>query len=431
MSTTRPEPVDLVLELAESPVAEALAARLAGSREPDMRTPCARCGSRDGCGSRWRRPVGRPAAEVVAEALDRLPDEAPTRRPQVLRTFAQPAAGVRPAAVPPTELALRPDLTPGELSALLALDEPDVDARLFGHLALDDRERRRMLDGIRSDGSRGPVGTPLLDVLWTMDLARLRRMLPLAIESGDPGVASVIVGRLEPQTESGRLRPIVAVWTRHDAEAAGRLLASASYPAAHTEEIARALAAPDGLDVLRARLAELADPAYIVASLRRLAHDRQSWWIEHIAAEGGVFPWAELLRSHQEDPLPDALRNALTALPDCPKELLITRLRKGLPEEGKADPWLDAALEAGALSPHDLLRHVSPAASALTLLRAPEHHDRRARWHASTTSEPTGDLFRATLGTDLDAWVVAVRLVEQFPGSIVELLETSRAATTV
>ncbi|WP_331765780.1 hypothetical protein [Embleya sp. NBC_00896] len=252
MSAMHPEPEDLVLGLAGPHIAEAVTRRLAHTAASDARTPCSRCGSPD-CATNSGRPSPygdfRPAAEIVADVLGALSKGPTPARPRVLRGVLPADPGKRPVSLTPTELALRPDLTPDELSRLLHLDNPEVDARLFGHPALNDRERRRMLDGVGSDGSVGTVGAPLLDLLWTVDSVRLRRRLPLAIGSGDPGVASVIAGRVELRTESGRLRPIVAVWTRHGVEAARRLLESASYPAPHAEQIRQALAAPDGLDI--------------------------------------------------------------------------------------------------------------------------------------------------------------------------------------
>ncbi|MCF2533939.1 hypothetical protein [Yinghuangia soli] len=454
MTTELPTPADLVLALAGPDLAAAVSARLAdpnaGAGEAD--DSCANCGSPTcgrGTGYRPQHDL-RSAAQIVADIWGASAEEEEGRqdaaamtaagmrrtepvrvRPQVLRgTFASESEQ-RTASLTPAELALRSDLGPDELASLLALDDPEVDARLFGRSLLDDTERRRLLDGIRSDGTAGPVGTPIVDLLWRLDTLRFRRLLPLAIRSGDPAVAEVVVGRVELQTESGRLRPIVAVWARHGAEAARRILESSSYPAAHAKEIAQALADPDGLDVLRARIEVLADPASMIQAMRGVEADRQAGHVEQIAAEGGEFPWPELVRAHAEKPLPATLHGALAAVPGCPKEMLLLSLRAGSADDDGRAPWLDSALEQGVLSPRDLVEHMSPAASALEILEGPAGHDRRARWDAATARADLGVLFPAVLGEQADAWVVAVRMVGQFAGNICELLDTAVAMTHV
>ncbi|WP_436770605.1 hypothetical protein [Yinghuangia sp. YIM S09857] len=431
MSSSAPDPVGLIIGLADPDTARGVAARLAARAEGDEPDKCPNCGSPN-CGGRRRSGRGhrtRPAAEIVAEAWAGLSasEESEPARPRVLRRVGPPLPGPRTGPTTPEELALRPDLGPDELASLLALDDPEVDARLFVGPVLHEDERRRMLDGLRFDGGIGTVGAPLLDLLWSADRARLRRWLPSAVRSGDPGVAAAVVGRVVLETESGRLRPIVAVWGRHGREAARTVLESASYPPEHVTAIERALDAPDGLNTLRARLAELAQPRTMIASLRTLPRDRQTRLVAQIAAEGGVFPSAEVVRAHEDDPLPEALHSALAELPGSSRELVVSRLHVGLPEDGGSARWLDAALEQGVLSPDDLLRHARPAARVLVLLADPAARDRRERWASSAPRVDTGAFFRAVLGTHVDTWVVAALLAGDFPGSVTELLETAVA----
>lgn len=366
-----------------------------------------------------------PAANTEAEQRSSSTRGDTATHPRVLAGVVAP--DTRPTAPSPEETAARPDLADDELRALLDLDDPHVDARLFTNPRVDDAERRRMLTGVRRDGRPGRVGAPLLDLLWTTDLRRLAARLPLAITSGDPGVATVIVSRLDLRTEAGRLRLITGVWHRYGAAEARRVLHAASFPAAPTEAIEKALASPGGLDELRTRLAAEEDPEHLCASLRALTDDPRTA-VEQLAAEGTALPWEALLRDHAADPLPHELRIALAELPDCPRELLLGLIAAGLPAD-RESAWLDAALTAGRLTPTDLLTSARPAARSLALLAADTHRDRRARWHTPAADPDVSTLVRTGLGADPDAWAVAVRLLPDFEGSLPELLTTATAAT--
>ncbi|UGQ12811.1 hypothetical protein LO772_04090 [Yinghuangia sp. ASG 101] len=335
--------------------------------------------------------------------------------------------GDRPPALSPEEAARRADLTDDELRSLLDLDDPHVDARLFANPRLDDAERRRMLSGARRDGRSGRVGAPLLDLLWSTGLHRFTARLPLAIASGDPDVATAVVSRVALHTEAGRLRVITGVCRRYGAAEARRVLRAASFPAATADVIAKALGAPDGPAELRERLAAEEDPEHVYGSLRALTEDHDAH-VRQLVTEGTVLPWAALLRGHAADPLGHALHVALARQPDCPTRLLLDLLAAGLPD-ARESAWLDAALAAGRLTPHDLLTHARPAAGSLALLLADTHHERRSRWPTPAPPPDVRGLFHARLGTDTDAWAVAVRLLPEFHGSITELLTTATAAT--
>lgn len=326
------------------------------------------------------------------------------------------------------DLVVSDDLTDDELRCLLDFDDPHVDAWLFADRRLDDAERRRMLSGVRRDGRPGPVGAPLLDLLWNADMRRFEPRLPLAITSGDPDVAAVIVNRFELRTEAGRLRLVTGVWQRRGAAEARRVLHAASFPPATADVIEKALASPDGLDDLRARLATEEDPQQLCVSLRALTEDHESH-VRQLVAEGTALPWEALLRTHAADPLRYALHVALAGQPDCPRQLLLDLVAAGLPTYEAKSAWLDEALAAGRLTPTDLLTHARPTARSLALLLADTHRDLRARWPTSLPLPAVRDLFHARLGTDTDAWAVAVRLLPEFRGSIPELLTTATAAT--
>ncbi|WP_436789101.1 hypothetical protein [Yinghuangia sp. YIM S10712] len=352
----------------------------------------------------------------------------PDPRADTPRVLTGPVPDRDHQALPPEERARRPDLTGVELRRLLDLDDPRVDARLFVNPRLDDNERRRMLSGMRRDGSRTRVGAALLDLLWTTDTRRLRRLLPPALTSGDPGVAEAIVSRLELRSDGGRLRLVIAVWERHGRTAARRVLDAASFPATTTELIDKALARPSGLDDLRRHLAADEAPEKLAGRLRRHTNGNNAY-VAQLVAEGCVLPWDALLRSHRTDPFPRALHVSLAEQPDCPRPLLLDLLAVGVSTATVQSPWLDDALAQGRLTPVDVLAHAQPAVATLDLLVGDGFRDRRIRWKTATAHPSTRDLFRARLGTNPDAWAVAVRLLPEFVGSISALLTTAAAAT--
>jgi hypothetical protein len=396
----------VVARLAGPAVAPALAARLG-----------------EEAGIAWERAGTGPGGPPDdADGPGVLPDLRPPWDP----SWDPPRDGGRDD---PAARAARPDLTGDEIAALLALDRPDVDARLFTHPRLPDAERARLLAGVRHDGRRGDVPAPLLSVLWGAELGRCRRWLAAGMTSGDVEVALVIVRRLALRTEAGCLRVVTSVWDRHGPDAAGRILAAASFPPATRALVEEALAAPEGLAALRARLAGEEDPARVADALLALGEDHDDH-VERVTAEGGTLPWAELVRAHRAAPLPYDLHTALVRQPGCPRELLVDLPGRGLPDPGYdgAPPWLDDLLVRGVLTPGDVLAHARPASVVLRLLAGEEWRTHRSRWAADPPFAEVRAPFAAALGTDIEAWTVALRLLPGFAGSVPELLTTATAA---
>lgn len=394
----------LVLELAEPAVAAAVVRRLGADYVPLTRPTADTAPAAGG--------TGAAAARIVT---------GPVPGPRM--------AGGRETASP-EDLARCDDLGDAEIQRLLAMDAPGVDAVLFANPRLSDEERRRMLSGVGPDGRPTPVHQRLVDLLWTAETRLLRRWLPLAVGSGDPAVAEVVLGRRVLHTEAGRLRLVAAVWEGHGPEAARTVLDGAGFPAGTVAAIEAALDAPSGLVDLRRRLAVEESGPRIAADLLALT-DKHEWYVEQLVDEGTVLPWEELLRLHRESPLPYDAHRALAARPDCPRVLLLDLLRAGLPDLDDETPWLERALALGTVSPHDLFTYAGPAHRVLALLLSGDFASRRVWWEPSASRAEPGGLFRARLGTDEETWAVVLRLLPDFVGTVPELLETAVAAVAV
>lgn len=293
---------------------------------------------------------------------------------------------------------------------------------------------------------------PAAAELWALEQDQLRQWLPRMIASGDPETARVVVNRVPLKTEAGRIRVVAAVWERHGRDAARAVFAEASFPEelggtltapafedASALAVAAALDADDGLDTLRARLAVHESAPEIVEQLHSLEENADE--IDHLVAEGTALPWDAIVAAHRERPFRTEIRNALAARADCPLPMLIDLLQAGIPEADTthwygeparlAPDWLDGALIHGRLSPVDVLTHLRPARDTVKLLVHDDYRLNRAHWHADTPRPDLAELFAAHWGDDVEAWVVAVRLLPEFAGTLPELAATARASVEV
>ncbi|MET7301335.1 hypothetical protein [Embleya sp. NPDC005575] len=428
MNSIDPSVVRAVFTLADPALAPALVQRLGTELVPALRVmttvPTALTDA--------VRAFGH--AELIAAIEAREARGTRDDRPMPITAPALPLpvfAGPRPdrsIAEDPVERAARGDLSAAEVDALLGLDDPHVDARLFAGSLLPDAERARLLAGVRRDGTAGPVPGPLTTLLWDAELGRCAAWLAAGMTSGDPEVARVVVNRLPLRTEAGRLRVVVGVWTRYGRTQARRLLAETDFPAGTREPIEDAFADRDGLAVLRARLSAEEDPERVVAHLRDGEEREQRERVDAVLADGGGIPWAELLRSHRAAALPDPLHARLAELPDCPHELSLALLARGLPEQARNErPWLHEALVHGRLSGADLLRYARPAPVVLSILAGIDDRTSPEWWASGVPRAESDALVDEYLGGNAEAWIVALRLFPEFTGTIVELLATARA----
>ncbi len=325
-----------------------------------------------------------------------------------------------------------------DLGFLLGLDDPDVNAMLFRYASIGDDERRRVLAGLPygtavggTGGARTrdiPVSDDLVETLSHHEIGDVRPWLLLCVDSGDPGLLRIMLGRAKVYTEAARLRLLVRLWERHGPAAVEALLDETVFPGRRTEKhplppsthrIARdALASPDGLRTLREAAEREASPdavaAYLIGRGGAVVGERA----DHVAAELGAIPWDAVLARHAAKPINGEALEALALRPDSPRELLpLLMERFSLRPLGHA---LTTVLGKG-LTPGEIVHRAAPAAAGGALL-AVGTGDRAARLAAA------GAELRGILGDNADAWAVAARLLPDFPGTIAELAATAAAA---
>ncbi|GCD96736.1 hypothetical protein [Embleya hyalina] len=336
-------------------------------------------------------------------------------------------------------LAVSAEQPPETVAELLDLDDPAVNALLFHRARLDDTMVTRLLSGADRTGRPGtvPLASALLGCLERDEGPNSRLAVDVAPASDDPRVARIVLRRRALHTEAGRLRALLDRWRDAGPDGVRALIDEATrhgledsrnpFPA-ETVKLARAaLDDVDGPAILHARLAEVTTPAAIVTALRGPAHAA-----DLVLAECGPPPWDTLIETLTRDPWPDQVRDAVVAHPDCPRELLLAGLAFAPEQPQHVRAWVWAALDRGALTVEDVVRTCRPARVAFDLLagsaiiEAPA--DRRPAldpWRLPDELRPRR--LRARLGTDPEAWTVAVRLLPDFSGTLLELLDTAVA----
>ncbi len=313
-----------------------------------------------------------------------------------------------------------------QIEWIMARNDPAADGALCAHAPLTTADRVRILAGVRTDGSRGPVPEPVLDALREANLGHYRHKVTAGLSSGDLGVARIIAGRLRLGTEGGRLRLLLAVWERHGPDAVREILDLGRLPATTTKRVRKVLDEPDGLDTLRAWLRAEDDPDEFVARLGKKtgnAYER----LNKLTSEGMDPPWDVLTAAADADRLTKEAVAALVNRHDCTREFARATLRYVL-RNGELPPtsWRETLLRRG-LTPADLLADAPQPARYLSLVS----FDRRYKGRPRSWTEPCAEaraLVDEHLGDDPSAWTVALHLFPEFTGTLPELLALARSA---
>lgn len=174
------------------------------------------------------------------------------------------------------------------------------------------------------------------------------------------------------------------------------------------------------------------------ADLAALAEEDHQWHWAALAAEHAkrpfnptvVYRMASLdgcpasLREQAKTVLPPRSHRAYTALMAGKDPAKVLRANPADGTDRSLDSWIPVAMSSGRLAWDDVLRHAHPAAVVLEHLV-----DRldRARWETGG-SEALRKLVADRVGDDTEAWLLAVQMAPDFPGSVDELLTTSAEA---
>ncbi|MFG2208869.1 hypothetical protein [Streptomyces sp. NPDC048638] len=323
------------------------------------------------------------------------------------------------------------------VDGLLDRDDPLVNAQLFEDHRLGQKERIRILAGVGRGGGAVPVHDRLLSYLGHLDLSGCRQWLTAGIASGDAQVLEVVLDRVRLYTDAGRLRLVIALWERQGPDAVREFLTQSrfhqdrrSWPVRIQRAVLEALDTPGGPNGLRERLAAEEDPARVVALLRNVRTvrdadepDAYAERIRRIVSEGTEFPWAELIRAHAEDPLPTGLLRALVDERDCPRTLL--RACLAAVRLTNHEWWVRWSLGWGPLTPEDLVQCAQPAATVAAYPSNPYLRIDKGAWTQARAE--ARQMAREHLGSNVEAWVVALRLLPEFHGTVPELLATAGA----
>ncbi|WP_435602674.1 hypothetical protein [Streptomyces sp. bgisy130] len=355
------------------------------------------------------------------------------RAVQHLLVYGDPAPAVRDAVIAAHGVAAQAAqaattaLSPEKLAYLLDLDEPQVDAHLFFYCGIDQRERERMLAGRLRGGGVRPVPEELLHVLRETNLGHYRHWLIAGLDSGDLGVARTLLGRLKLRIPAARLRLLVAVWQRGGPDAVREILAMDRLPVTLRRQTEKLLDAPDGLDRLRARLAAEEDPEKLLEYLNK-APGYDGSQPHKLTGEGIPLPWPELIAAYRSGKLTPSAARDLAERADCPRELLLALLPDTPEPDRYSTAWPQLALRHGTLTPQDILTHAAPARRALShlshALNSPEQRADRQELRTQAAA-----LTAEQLGTDPEAWAVALQLLPTFAGTLTELCTTAAAIT--
>ncbi|MEE6260497.1 hypothetical protein [Plantactinospora sonchi] len=346
------------------------------------------------------------------------------------------------------------DLPADTFDALLAYDDTEINTGLYQSPHATPAVRRRILAGLRHDEA-WPGGTdrlPLGDRLRAhlLEPAERRFMLPW-IESGLTELAVELMRRTRVPTGLLQLRMVLAVARREGVPAARALfevdLTRRAYQGnpwlvAVRKAAAGALDGPDEAAAVRAVQALVdreSTPDKWLGRLRRA--DPMAGDLHILEAEQHVTDWTLLLAEHRREPFPYGVLVYLGKLPGCPAEL-VAEVAAGPPStdgsdgpvvppttpDGSVDwtdwaTWAPRAVAAGTVPLADLATTAAPVSA---LLRA----GGKAGWWR-TADDPLPGLCREVLGENLDGWLLALDLVDNFPGTLPELLTTSRMATAV
>lgn len=347
-----------------------------------------------------------------------------------------PSSAVRDAVVAAHGLPAQIAMAAGcprddKLEYLLDLDEPAVDVQLWRHASLTRSERARLLAGRLRRGGTRPIPEELLAELDDIIISEGRALLLAGLESGELSVARRVIGRLRLYLPASRVRLLIAVWERGGPDAVREILAMDRLPVTLRRQTEKLLDAPDGLERMRARLAEEAAPHRLAAYLIK-SGDRPERRLKRLLSEGMELPWPALVAAQQADPLPeDLLKVLVEEHPDCPRELLLAGLGNA---PVRWSGWTASALANGSLTLEDLLTHTAPAEAAVDLLHRFRYGHADGRFPEKNwqpVRERAAALTREYLDTDIEAWSVCLRLLPTFIGTLPELAATAGAMTRV
>ncbi|GIG66367.1 hypothetical protein [Phytomonospora endophytica] len=343
-------------------------------------------------------------------------------------------------------LAARIGLDADWLHRLLALDSPVVNARIFHRTGATPEQRRAILSGTRFGPGEGPV--PLHPELRDRLLAKTGGWRGTdAVDCADTELQEHILRHVRVRGERPQLRLLLNAWERHGKDRALHLISDSFTGANYSRRpigrgaksrLRKLAAMPEpaaALAALRAELDATLTAEWQVAELRR---EREDHFV--LARESHVWLWPRILAAHRTEPLPAkmlaAMRHEINELPaeldeaaaaqgNAWDEVLsspggpLRRLRAEALDAGFVNGfWLSGCLTSGQLNTGQVLTDGFPAMRALSLTAQA----------LAEEPEPLTELLAGTVGDRPDAWLLALRMLPEFRGTVAELLRTAAVA---
>ncbi|WP_439680764.1 hypothetical protein [Embleya sp. MST-111070] len=326
-------------------------------------------------------------------------------------------------------------LSAEETAELLDRDDPEINAALYAHARLTRDQRVRVASGTDRHGR--PRAVPVAESVASWARKPPPEQVPDRVaavrRSGHPLMLRHLPADAAGLTTAPRLAMLVRLWEHGGPQdvqelldptskaARGRPIDKWTWPPHVCEAARQALAAgPDaGLELLRAFAAEAARPEAVIADLRGAVRVVRPFRDESL-------PWPEVLRAQAEEPFGDNPIRSLLDHPDCPPEFRDGVLYGPVPYRTLGQ-WIEMGLDSGALTVLDVA--ATACVQAPQAVRIITEH---AAWTPGFLRDPAfRELIRHVRGRldRPDAWVVAVRLLHGFPGTLLELLDTAAAMT--
>ncbi|MEO3868762.1 hypothetical protein ABGB18_08035 [Nonomuraea sp. B12E4] len=347
-------------------------------------------------------------------------------------------------------LANRGSLGAEAIELLMRLDDPVVNGRLFRRTGATGPQRERLLSGrpVREDATE-PLPLPAELVKELMGRTSGWRARD-AVNCADPELQRHILSHVRVRGIVPQSRMLLNLWERHGVAKVIDLLDNEPPAVSHTRRVIRR----EVRGTMR-RLLAGKDRDAALAELRAqvVAGETAEWQItelrgQHFSGaelfrEAHPWHWEELLAEHARDPLPPLVLAGLSRIPECPEELRAESAELGdydTPgevllwlEEGRTPQeilraravshdlgtWVRQAIKYGGLTWDDVLEYGHPARQVLTV------------WGGERLRSPLTRLVRDNLDPSPEAWVLALRMLPGFTGSVAELARTAAAATGV
>ncbi|GCE00837.1 hypothetical protein [Embleya hyalina] len=342
---------------------------------------------------------------------------------------------------PGRELALtaRHSRLPADAVApLAALDDPEVNAGLVYQIHANGRLLLDIVQGVPQrpcpDGTRIPLSPTLRAELLPADgTFPKRQWLAPFVGSGDPELLAAALAVVQIRTRHLQLKMALGQWER-----AGRdTIGLPNWFSDPTKALISALRThPDPRTALESLRAHVRD-AESADSLAKRLRTTTARSLPQLLNEGYRWDWSVLEVAHARGRLGNDILPRLAELPGCP-DTLCRPGRDAIPNrDGKPmspatlrsltrrtlrphDDWVSDALAQGRFTVRELLQHGRPVA-ALPVARIWPDQDARTLLES---------LVHDHLDGNTEAWVIALRLLDDFTGTLPELLTTAEHAAS-